>query len=532
MRKILWLFLAAMSLMNCVYAAEISGFSLIANPDNVKVWEPIDFTVKAVDDKGSINTEYIWDILIQVLELKNEDYKVPNEWMYTFKDEDLWEKVFSKGLIFHKAWVYTVRVEDFSELEEGIFGEVKVTVTDVDDGVDIWEIEVKEPSEWEIIEKPTLDIYWVSELKNSKVTVYIDGKKVWEWLTLWNGDLNTQVEWLTNWDHYLELKVFDLKWNTIWSSNAVTFSVNLWNELLVELKVAPSNTLSQWQTATITVLTDVSATSANLEIVGMWEYPMQKLWVDRFETKVLMDKPGIFDVNLNIVANEKSKDYEKAEKITVLERKAITEVKYVRDNNQKTIDLNWQFVWIIPQFRVVYGTGKDNMSQEAIVSQNKLLIEWIEVATTYFAKIIPLNSDWVPDGDESKLIVIEANMKQAASCKIDNIHTNVKVEWWKHYLVWDRVEWAEKYVVFKWDKVTDLRKIVEINDTQYQFPFDENASENVYAYFVVKALCSDWSLHQIDKVKRVKVWPADFLFVAFMITLVVYWLYNSLIIRR
>jgi len=162
------------------------------------------------------------------------------------------------------------------------------------------------------------------------------------------------------------------------------------------------------------------------------------------------------------------------------------------------------------------------MDMSAIVKENKYTITNIDEAKTYFVQVIPTDTNWNKIWDESNIVVIEANMKQAATCTIDNIKVNTVVEGDKHYLVWTAATWAIEYNIYKWDKDSDLIKIATVKDTTYEIPFNKNAKKTEYAYFAVKAVCDDGAEKQIDKVKKVKVGPMDWLIYAMIIAMMVY----------
>jgi hypothetical protein len=63
----------------------------------------------------------------------------------------------------------------------------------------------------------------------------------------------------------------------------------------------------------------------------------------------------------------------------------------------------------------------------------------------------------------------------------------------KNYLVWSAVENATKYNVYKSDYADGSNKqfVGDTELTRFEYPFDEDAKKEVYAYYSIEAICSD-----------------------------------------
>ena len=128
--KIIGLFIGLLGLLNLTLAGELSAFVVSVDPSTLKVGEPADLTIKALDSNGDVLTDYQGDIIITVVDkegndLDISDYVVPNDGTYEFTEEDQGVKTFTKGLIINKAGDFYVKVEDF---DTGKSGEVAVKV--------------------------------------------------------------------------------------------------------------------------------------------------------------------------------------------------------------------------------------------------------------------------------------------------------------------------------------------------------------------------------------------------------------------
>lgn len=525
--KIVSMIIAFISLFASVFAWNLAWFIVSVDPSTVKKWEPVDLTVKAIDADGNIVEDYEWDIMISVkewdTELSNNDYVVPNDWLYTFTKEDMWEKKFTKGLIINKEWNFKVSVQDFSSEDTWKEGETDIKVISKDLSP-TWKVTITTPQEDETVNTSTVTVAWTAKnYANSKIQIFVDGEENIEWIV---GDWwNYQVDLLnlSNWSHEIQVKVFDINNTVVAESDPVNITINSNKKIFKWITILPSSKVSKDTKVIVNVKVDSSVSSATLHVANYGDYPMDRKSLTEFTASFTANIPWTADMSLDLSVDSSKKTFNDVAQLTVVEKIAIQGVRFIRDNNKNTIQLNWKFTWEVPSFKVLYGTeswkyNKDNI----MVKENKYTIKNIDESKTYFVKIVPVDLDWNKIWDESKEIVIEPNMQASATCKIDNIKTKVIVNKWKHYLTWDKVEWAVKYVVFKWEDETNLSKISELTWTQYEFPFDSNAKENKYAYFVVKAVCDDGTMQQIDKVKKVKVWPADWLLYALIIAIILY----------
>jgi len=508
-----------------VYAGELAWFVVQIEPSTIKVWEPADLTIKAIDENGDIVEDYEGDVIMSVVdkdgnELDTADYVLPNDGNYSFLEEDQGEKKFTKWLTINKAWEYKVIVEDF-ETEQSGEGDVKVINPDATDSK--WTVTISTPQDWETIVDSVLSVAWSApNYRNSKVEVLIDGKKVEEWQVDESWNFQIDIQDIPDGTHTLQVNVLDIDNNVVASSKKITINVALKKDLLKDIKILPSEQVEQGTKVEVQIKVAPQVSSAVLKVSNYGEYPMDRMTTDTFTTQFVANTPGTFDISVDLKGEFWEKTYDNIKKLVVIEKIAIQNVKFVRDNPKKTIDLTWDFSWQVPAFKVIYGTEKDKLDMSAIVTENKYTIKNIDEGKTYFVQIIPTDTSGNKIWDASNVIVIEPDMKKAATCTIDNIKVDTVVEGGKHYLVWKAATWAVEYNIYKWDKESDLVKIATTKDTTYEIPFNKNAKKVEYAYFAVKAVCDDGSEKQIDKVKKVKVGPMDWLIYAIIIAMMVY----------
>lgn len=78
----------------------------------------------------------------------------------------------------------------------------------------------------------------------------------------------------------------------------------------------------------------------------------------------------------------------------------------------------------------------------------------------------------------------------------------------KYYLTRSGVLHASKYIIYRSDfetsDVTKMSKVAEVTDNRFEYPFNKNAKEEKFAYYVVEAVCTDGSTVIVDNVKKVQ----------------------------
>ena len=74
-------------------------------------------------------------------------------------------------------------------------------------------------------------------------------------------------------------------------------------------------------------------------------------------------------------------------------------------------------------------------------------------------------------------------------------------------MVWDAVPHATLYTIYMSDTPEDWqkKKLLNITDTRYEYPFDHSVEETVYAYFWVEATCEDGSTVEVTSAHKVQV---------------------------
>ena len=60
--------------------------------------------------------------------LKPSEYTLPNNWIYTFINNDWWYKEFQKWLTISKEWSFYIEVSDLNDFEDKVLWRQKITV--------------------------------------------------------------------------------------------------------------------------------------------------------------------------------------------------------------------------------------------------------------------------------------------------------------------------------------------------------------------------------------------------------------------
>lgn len=515
--------------------AQVDHFIMQIKPNPVQVNEAADMIIKAVDVDWSVVADYEWDVVMEVSWLWEEDYLLPDDGIYTFEASDQWEKTFSKWLLFKKEWEYELSLYDI--IDDNIKTQETITV------VKGWEatqqtadIQISSPIAGSIEKSDLVNVIWNSSFPNSPLEIYLDDKKVQDAITDENWDFSSSLVELTQWQHNLKVKILDVDNNVKWESDEIIFTYQTQQEEMYKsIEITPSNTVMVWDKLFIRVNTSISVGSAQLTLSGLNTFPMDKIEAWVFSKELTMNAVWVFDISVNLLADANSKQYDNLGTVNVVWwQKSVNEVKYFQDQTDKTkMNLEWSFSWDIVSFRVDYGTWENAMNLNVLTTWNTTVLENIDYAQTYFLKVFPLNTLWEVDWTESQLIVIEWNLKAAAPvCEVKWIRISTIEKDWKYYLVWDSVQWATKYIIYKSENdawgVNDMQKVWETTETQFEYPFDANAKKDIYNYYAVEAECNDWVRAQIDAVKKVKVWPMDTIITMIFLAIIIYLGYTLL----
>lgn len=511
-------------------ADKVDNFSIEIN-ETFKIWESTDFSIIAVKS-GEIFKEYSGMIFIWIKEsngnyLDDAYYEVSNGWRYQFVDTDQWQKTFSKWLKITKAWTYILQIEDPSDWWKW---EATIIVQGDTQNQDTENITISYPISSSVESKSHLDVLWSCEkLKNSPVIIYLNGEIANSWHTDNKWDFSIFVWDLASGDNEIQAKIVDVNNVLLWESPVISVTYRPQQEgMFKSIEILPSKTVKQWDKMNFNVTTDDSISSAQLILSNGLKYSMDRIWQWLF-TKEISTATffGNINVSVSLMENWNEKVYENKDSFSVQEYIWISNIKFAStwvDGSQ--VIVSREVVWSIEKFMVNYGVDKENLAHSETVSSSTVLINNLQKDTSYFFQIIPIDtSDSHKIWEASEIVEYHP---AALSCVVKWIKVTTEQIWDNYYLVWDPVENAISYEVYKSDRadMTDARLVWNLTGTRFQYLYDKDAIKDEYAFYQVQAICPDWNNVIVDKAQKVKVWPVENLLLIVIISIFVYSLFR------
>lgn len=546
-KKLFGLGLMAFLSVQSVFA-QASSFMVETSPTSIKPNEAADLTIRALDKNWEVIKDFEGDIVMTLEQwwksAEKADYTLPQDWIYQFSSSDKWVRTFEKWLVIRKAWSYQLKVEWVDWWLKTLSLDVADSATTV-----TWVINLTSPTKDAIIKSDSIEIAWTSDFDNSPIEIFINNKKIADTTSDKNGDFATVTSLLNypKWELIVQARVKDFNDKYIANSNEVKFSYDLsqnWVKTLTFTPQAPDTKT----TINFELKTEDTVNSATLYISWYKELPLVKkdMWI--FTTDDVVDTAGTYPINAKLASTSWVKDFSNIATLNVTKAPEsstsssssfssesssssevsssssseiektwkITNIVSKRDDLKRVIDLSWDYSDRAESFIVQYGTS-DSLGQQVIANQNKLQLTDTDSKSTYYVKIT-----WVFSGytAESEIVQVPA-VHNAASCKIDWISLSTQEQNWKHYLVWSAAAWAKQYNIYTSDNpnasLNQMTLLTKTENTRFEYPYNPNAKEEQYKYYAVVADCEDWTIAQIDWVKKVKVWPIDTALLLFFI---------------
>ncbi len=511
-----------------------SGFIVEVNPNVFDVNEAVDVTIKAIDGDGNVITDYDWFVFIELLtdesNLTYEDFVLPWDgwaWLVFFEEADLWEITLSKSLIIRKSGSYTLRVYDLDD--ESVDGQRSIVVWQSQDN-DILPISLIAPTPWSIETVSSITVLADAvDLGNSPYQILVNGVIVDTWTTSAQWSINTVITDMTEGENSLQIKVIDLNDIVLWESESITFSYQPnTDEFFNGIQILPSTQAKQWDKLVFNVSTSDAVSSAELILWSEDWIPMDMDSIGTYLAQVLMEDPWNVDVSIRLNAGWNMKLYQDVATLEIEENIAIGLVKfYTQAVDKSSLMMMWQVLGQSPKFLVNYGVNQNNLDQEIIVDTNEIEIANINPAEVYYFQITPLDNDENIIGTPSDVKEIDPSSLQAqVTCLVDGIVLRTEEIDNSYYFVWDAVENAEKYFIYRSDNVTsiisEMQKVAETTQTRFEYPFNADALNEEFAYYAVVAVCANGKEILIDEVKEVQVWPYDTLLIAIVASVLFY----------
>lgn len=535
MKKIFW-FLAS-CLVVCVgyvHASVIpNGFAVEVNPSTFDVNQAVDVTIRAIDAQGNTIVDYDGYVFADVISdtqwvsLWYDDFVVPGEGVIFFEPWDLWVKTLSKSLIIRKNGNFVFKVHDL--YDDTIFGQRSVIVgTQQQNAAN--SITITTPSSWWVETASAITVLADTDwLINSPYQLLLNGLPSVTWTTNAQWSINAIVTWLQEGSNTIQIRIVDVNNIVLWQSPIVRFTYqSIADEFFYGLQILPSSQTKQWDKLVFNVSTSDAVSTAELILGTGKTYPMDRDTAGKYLKQVLIEDKWTIPVSLRLNAWGNTKLYQNVASLTVQESIAIGLIKfYTPSVDKSSLMMMWQVIGQAPSFIVRYWTNKDALNQEMQINTNEIEIKNIVPTNVYYFQIIPADEDGNVIGTPSEIKEVDPSLLQAqVTCIVDGIQLRNEEIDGKFYFIWDAVENAEKYLVYRSDSPTtilsEMRKIDETTLTRFEYPFNADALQEEYAYYAVVAVCPDGKEIQIDQVKEVQVWPYDTILLALLSSILFY----------
>lgn len=346
-------------------------------PDGVQIevkspviqWEATNLKITMMKDWSKMSS-YVWTIWMEIVDenwndtIWENEYKLPNNWWYSFLESDLWSKEFQRGLEIKKEWTYYIKVSD---LEENEFWKEKIVVVKWE-----WEtwnkhIDVLSPSQGANLINEKIEIIGsVTDLRNSSILVYVDEEFIATTSSDWDGLINYALWGVQVWPHTLRLEAVDYQWNILWTSDKIYFTYTPQEtKWLKDIVVNPEIWLMIWDTVDITIYTDEMVEAVKMMLsdresndsiivprVGNWEFTIKQFLMWTWDVTITIETSAS--------NNSEIKTYKDAKTIHVSDIPAISDVIVDKNVEQQIANISW---WImngsVSSYIITYRLGDE-----------------------------------------------------------------------------------------------------------------------------------------------------------------------------
>lgn len=557
-----------------IFASIIPDSAEIWIKDQIIQWEAANLTITVMKDWSKMSS-YTWTVFMMLTEqdwwfLSPNEYTLPNLWIYTFLESDLWSKEFQKWVEVKKEWKFYLEVSDLDTDE--ILWKQLITVVKQWANNGVSEINVINPTKDATLVNEKVEILWeVPTLPNSEILVYIDGTVASKTVTDAEWFINYWLANIEPWKHVLKLEAVNFEWDTLWASAEIPFTYTPQTvEWFKDIVVDPEDGLLVNDIVKITVYTDEMIESVKMKLSDRpdndsiilsketsWEFTQNVFLLAAWDVKISLE--------LSALNNSSVKTYENVKTITVKNMPSIDNVKIDADEVAQTAKITWDLSnWPVSSYLVKWWLEWWEQSWENRTTIQTFMFRDVPYDTPVYLEITPYLSDltkhwtasktiqfvltklaeekcgnWKIDEWEtcstcpidlwsactvSEPIINQPQPTKASRCLIQNISTRTAKIWNSYYLIWDKVENVSKYIVYSSTTPTgsDKVKVYETTDTSYEYPFDATSENDKFAYFWIEWVCDDWEELQLTGATKVQVWPAENFFLLMCVTFLIY----------
>jgi len=336
-------------------------------------------------------------------------------------------------------------------------------------------------------------------------------------------------------------------------------------ELLLSYFAQPQWPVAPWDLLTIWAITVESVISVELTI-GPSTYSLDQVSPGQFWKELSLQHPWTYAVQVRVLTDKGEKSY--SQDPIIIEQPIVQEPVACEgiwdsdndgqcddvdacpqdpDNNCKNDDssivwiwkiqyefdpldlstavVSWEPIGDISFYLVRHGTNPAFLDKELVVVDTWVSLTWLEPDSTVYVQVWPADDGWNTIGVPSDPLVVEVG-HSAPACVVKGIKVRTEKRWNNYYLVWDKVENAKEYIVYRSDfqvsLLTEMQEIWRTREHSYHYPFDVNAAQNEYAYYAVSALCEWGTPVPLDDIKAIQVGPMTNMFAFVILAFLVY----------
>lgn len=522
---IFWLFLGSVGFAT---AADADRFIVQVWSNPVIVNEPVDLTVKVVDKNSDIVKDYIdKDIYMTIDGLKDSDYTMPSDGIYTFQKNDQWNKVFSKWLTIKKAWEYTIKV--YEVLNEKIIWQasIKVVVNAWADSSKIW---IDSPINWSTETETSIAVLWHSQFPNTPIIVFLNNRQVKTTITDPQWGFNVFLDSVANGQHVLMAQAIDTENNVLWQSADTKFTrAGDHNLSYKSINYDPGKIINQWEKIKISIETDISASNAVLDLGWLWSFVMDKITPGKFEKSIKANSAWTFPVSLKVTNNWSELSDSWIDNITVnaVSNTDIKNIKIVR-NSINQVNISRETSCIAAKYVINYWDTANDLNSSSSTKTKSVTLD-LTSKKDHYVNIIPMdaNNNMICKPSATFKIEKDENLNASAwnnnNCVIQWISISQTTSNGKHFITWNKLDNVDRYIIYKSDATTNsfdqMNLVWETSDNYFQIPFDNTTKTVSYSNYAVQAVCKDWTKSNASLSGRVQVGMADN--VMYIVTIVI-----------
>gem|GEM_PF-1270323 len=193
----------------------------------------------------------------------------------------------------------------------------------------------------------------------------------------------------------------------------------------------------------------------------------------------------------------------------------ITSIKSIYQPDTKKYLVSWTTEGEPARYLVLISSNKDTIQSAPELIQtttDKQILINPPRDTTYYLQVIAADANSNPVGEASEIVSLKAPDEyqgSAPTCIVDAIKLDSVVIAGRHYLIWNKQNGVERYIVYRSDTlgndVSQMTKLGETSENRFEFSFNGNAKAPEYKYFAVQGMCSDGQSTNVASSTKVQV---------------------------